>query len=96
MNKPQPSLQAAVVTGLNLLGDPEVRIPANQAEGIAALRMLLQAIASGQLVVSEPTPVQPSPAAEPAPEPVKVRKARAPRQPKANGAAPPAAPTSVQ
>jgi hypothetical protein len=46
-------LQSAVVTGLNLLSDPKVRVPAHQADGVAALRALLTAIANGQLTVQE-------------------------------------------
>lgn len=93
-----PSLQAAVVTGLNLLNDPDVRVPAAQAEGVAALRMLLQALASGQLVVQEPAAAQSSPTvavdANPAPAPA-VRKVRVSRKSKLNGADS-AAPPPVQ
>jgi hypothetical protein len=98
MNKASPSLQAAVVTGLNILNDPEVRVPASQADGVSALRALLQGLASGQLIVAEaPTAQTPQPPAPP------MKKPRAPRRTKAqmaaamNGATPPAAaPPSVQ
>lgn len=89
MNK-QPSLQAAVVTGLNILNDPEVRIPAAQAEGLVSLRLLLQGLASGQLVITE---------AQPAATPVAgatARRPRVPRKAKTNGADVGAAPPSVQ
>lgn len=95
MNK-QPSLQSAVVAGLSLLSDPEVRIPTTQVEGVAALRMLLQALASGQLVVQEPAV---APVAEPAEAYPAARKPRKPRAPKVNGATVAdvaAAPVSVQ
>lgn len=100
MNTPQQlPLQAAIVTGLNILNDPEVRVPASQADGVSALRMLLTALASGQLVVSEPAKPQPVAATEgPAPKPRAPRRTKAEmaqaRAAKANGAA--AAPTSVQ
>lgn len=104
MNKQQPSLQSAIVTGLNILNDAEVRVPASQAEGVTALRMLLTALASGQLVVSEPLTAPPAlPNGEVASQATtKVRKPRQSRQPKVNGAtvppaaAEPAAPTTVQ
>jgi len=93
----QPSLQAAVVAGLNVLNDPEVRISAAQAEGLVSLRLLLQGLASGQLVVAEPQVAPPS--TENAYTP--PRKPRKPRTPKGavNGAeapAAPAAPATVQ
>lgn len=106
MNRPVPTIQSALATGLAVLNDPEVRIPAAHAEGIVSLRTLLQGLASGQLIVSEPQ-VQPVALA---PE-VAGAKPRTPRRTKAemalaranlaakaNGAtAPaPAAPTSVQ
>lgn len=107
MNK-QPSLQTAIVAGLNLLEDPNVRMPASQAEGIVALRMLLQALANGQLVVSEPEATGPKPVPEPKPEPkpraprrtrAQMHEARIQARAQANGAAGPtavAAPAATQ
>lgn len=81
MNKP-PSLQAALVAGLNLLNDPEVRVPASQAEGLVALRVLFQGLAAGQLVVVDAA------AATQTAAPAEItKKERAPRRTKAQLAA---------
>lgn len=102
MNRNQSTLQAAIVTGLNVLNDPDVRIPAAQAEGVVALRTLLTAIASGQLnVVDATAPAQPVSTLAGSPSGEAPKKVRAPRRAKAqvNGAAVPdatAAPTTVQ
>jgi hypothetical protein len=94
------TLQSAVATGLEILADPAVRIPAAQAEGVVSLRTLLTALASGQLAVVE-TSNGASSLTAPAQAPTATKKARAPRKSKGhvNGAvvgdANPA-PTAVQ
>jgi len=66
----ETNLRNAIITGLNIMNDDVVRVPASQIETLADFKDILKGLLNGQLVLATPDRVLPADAQLPNKEPV--------------------------
>jgi hypothetical protein len=59
MDNNNVDIRKAIVVGLDILNDPQVRVPVSAVNDLAVLKGLLQAIGNGELVIASPDRILP-------------------------------------
>ena len=62
-------LQKAIVTGLEVLNDPDNKVASNTIEDLAVFKNILRAVLNGELVLASPDRILPEGAVTPNEEP---------------------------
>ena len=63
------NIEKAIVTGLEVLNDPNNRVPSNTIEDLSVFKGVLRAILNGELVIASPDRLLPEGAVTPNKEP---------------------------